>query len=178
MCAHSCEDVEQTAFPRGSERVRRPASSPLEGDGDALAEALLDAEVQARRHRAVGAHRHDPQHRELAGEKPVRGLALQSSKIASPRTARIQVRPMFDFVHKNKRIIQIFLGLIALTFATWGIESYTRMAGVSTCDGSKLPPSAWRSWSLRRRSSSSKSRAEISRPLTLATVSRPPAMRV
>ena len=36
---------------------------------------------------------------------------------------------MFDLVHKNKRIIQIFLGLIALTFATWGIESYTRMQG-------------------------------------------------
>ncbi len=36
---------------------------------------------------------------------------------------------MFNFVHKNKRIIQIFLGLIALTFATWGIESYTRMTG-------------------------------------------------
>ena len=36
---------------------------------------------------------------------------------------------MFDFVHKNKRIIQIFLALIALTFATWGIESYTRMVG-------------------------------------------------
>jgi peptidyl-prolyl cis-trans isomerase D len=36
---------------------------------------------------------------------------------------------MFDLVHKNKRIIQIFLGLIALTFATWGIESYTRMRG-------------------------------------------------
>jgi peptidyl-prolyl cis-trans isomerase D len=36
---------------------------------------------------------------------------------------------MFDLVHKNKRIIQVFLGLIALTFATWGIESYTRMSG-------------------------------------------------
>jgi peptidyl-prolyl cis-trans isomerase D len=36
---------------------------------------------------------------------------------------------MFDLVHKNKRIIQVFLGLIALTFATWGIESYTRMRG-------------------------------------------------
>jgi peptidyl-prolyl cis-trans isomerase D len=36
---------------------------------------------------------------------------------------------MFDLVHKNKRIIQVFLGLIALTFATWGIESYTRMQG-------------------------------------------------
>jgi peptidyl-prolyl cis-trans isomerase D len=40
---------------------------------------------------------------------------------------------MFDFVHKNKRVIQVFLGLIALTFATWGIESYTRMrSGVDT----------------------------------------------
>jgi peptidyl-prolyl cis-trans isomerase D len=36
---------------------------------------------------------------------------------------------MFDFVQKNKRILQVFLGLIAITFATWGIESYTRFAG-------------------------------------------------
>ncbi|HJY78665.1 MAG TPA: SurA N-terminal domain-containing protein [Burkholderiales bacterium] len=36
---------------------------------------------------------------------------------------------MFDFVHKHKRFIQILLGVIALTFATWGIESYTRMTG-------------------------------------------------
>ena len=36
---------------------------------------------------------------------------------------------MFDFVHRNKRIIQIFLVLIAITFMTWGIESYTRMVG-------------------------------------------------
>ena len=34
---------------------------------------------------------------------------------------------MFDFVHKHKKIIQIFLALIAITFMTWGIESYTRM---------------------------------------------------
>src|SRR5919108_91277 len=33
---------------------------------------------------------------------------------------------MFDFVQKYKRVIQVFLGLIAITFATWGIESYTR----------------------------------------------------
>src|SRR5215213_11836206 len=38
---------------------------------------------------------------------------------------------MFDFVTKHKRLIQIFLGLIALTFATWGIESYTGMRGRS-----------------------------------------------
>lgn len=36
---------------------------------------------------------------------------------------------MFDLVQKYKRVIQVFLGLIALTFATWGIESYTRFRG-------------------------------------------------
>ncbi|HEX4926790.1 MAG TPA: SurA N-terminal domain-containing protein [Burkholderiales bacterium] len=36
---------------------------------------------------------------------------------------------MFDLVTKYKRVIQVFLGLIALTFATWGIESYTRFRG-------------------------------------------------
>ena len=36
---------------------------------------------------------------------------------------------MFDLVSKHKRILQLFLGLIALTFATWGIESYTRFRG-------------------------------------------------
>jgi peptidyl-prolyl cis-trans isomerase D len=49
---------------------------------------------------------------------------------------------MFNLVHKNKRIIQIFLGLIALTFATWGIESYTRMQGgrdtVATVNGLEI----------------------------------------
>src|SRR5689334_5053025 len=38
---------------------------------------------------------------------------------------------MFDFVQKHKRFAQIFLALIAITFATWGIESYTRFAGTS-----------------------------------------------
>jgi len=36
---------------------------------------------------------------------------------------------LFDLVQKYKRVIQVFLGLIALTFATWGIESYTRFRG-------------------------------------------------
>jgi len=36
---------------------------------------------------------------------------------------------MFDFVQKYKKLIQVFLGLIGITFATWGIESYTRYAG-------------------------------------------------
>lgn len=38
---------------------------------------------------------------------------------------------MFDLVHKHKRIIQVFLFLIAITFMTWGIESYTSMRGRS-----------------------------------------------
>jgi peptidyl-prolyl cis-trans isomerase D len=46
---------------------------------------------------------------------------------------------MFDFVHKHKRLLQVFLGLIAVTFATWGIESYTRVRGgadtVATVNG-------------------------------------------
>jgi peptidyl-prolyl cis-trans isomerase D len=46
---------------------------------------------------------------------------------------------VFDLVSKYKRVIQVFLGLIALTFATWGIESYTRFRGardtVATVNG-------------------------------------------
>src|SRR5438270_1173 len=49
---------------------------------------------------------------------------------------------MFDLVTKYKRVIQIFLGLIALTFATWGIESYTRFRGagdaVASVNGMKI----------------------------------------
>lgn len=36
---------------------------------------------------------------------------------------------MFDFVHKNKRIVQFILALLTIPFAIWGIESYTRVAG-------------------------------------------------
>jgi peptidyl-prolyl cis-trans isomerase D len=49
---------------------------------------------------------------------------------------------MFDIVQKHRRVLQIFLGLIAITFATWGIESYTRYAGgrdtVATVNGSEI----------------------------------------
>ena len=34
---------------------------------------------------------------------------------------------MFDLVHKYKRVIQVFLGLIAITFVGWGVENYTNM---------------------------------------------------
>lgn len=36
---------------------------------------------------------------------------------------------MFDAVRNNKRIIQVFLVLITLPFAFWGVESYVRDAG-------------------------------------------------
>jgi peptidyl-prolyl cis-trans isomerase D len=38
---------------------------------------------------------------------------------------------MFDFVHKQKKVITVIIGLLALTFAVWGIESYTRGRGHS-----------------------------------------------
>lgn len=49
---------------------------------------------------------------------------------------------MFEFFQKHKRVAQIFLALIALTFATWGIESYTRFRGgadtVASVNGIKI----------------------------------------
>ena len=49
---------------------------------------------------------------------------------------------MFDLVNKYRRVFQIFLGLIAITFATWGIESYTRYGGgrdaVASVNGSEI----------------------------------------
>ncbi len=49
---------------------------------------------------------------------------------------------MFDFVQKYRRAMQVVLGLIAITFATWGIESYTRFAGgrdaVASVNGSEI----------------------------------------
>ncbi|HEV2430660.1 MAG TPA: SurA N-terminal domain-containing protein [Burkholderiales bacterium] len=49
---------------------------------------------------------------------------------------------MFDLVTKYKRVIQVFLGLIAITFATWGIESYTQFRAsrttVATVEGMEI----------------------------------------
>jgi peptidyl-prolyl cis-trans isomerase D len=50
---------------------------------------------------------------------------------------------VFDLVTKYKRVIQVFLGLIAITFATWGIESYTQFRAsrdtVATVEGMEIP---------------------------------------
>ena len=49
---------------------------------------------------------------------------------------------MFDLVTKYKRVIQVFLALIAITFATWGIESYTQFRSsrdtVASVDGMEI----------------------------------------
>jgi peptidyl-prolyl cis-trans isomerase D len=48
---------------------------------------------------------------------------------------------MFDFVHNNKKLVRVFMALIILPFALWGIESYTRSgdAGVAaTVNGEKI----------------------------------------
>ncbi len=47
---------------------------------------------------------------------------------------------MFDYVHENKRLVQIILLLIILTMTLWGINSYERMSGsdVATVDGEKI----------------------------------------
>jgi peptidyl-prolyl cis-trans isomerase D len=49
---------------------------------------------------------------------------------------------MFRFVEKQKLLIQILLGLLALTFAAWGIQSYTQFRGqsgaVATVNGIKI----------------------------------------
>ncbi|MDP2135946.1 MAG: SurA N-terminal domain-containing protein, partial [Sulfuritalea sp.] len=37
---------------------------------------------------------------------------------------------MFDYVRNNKKIVQIFLVLITLPFAFWGVESYVRNVDV------------------------------------------------
>ena len=36
---------------------------------------------------------------------------------------------MFDFVHKNKRLLQVVLGLMIIPFAFFGLDSYTRSMG-------------------------------------------------
>ncbi|HEX6155454.1 MAG TPA: SurA N-terminal domain-containing protein [Burkholderiales bacterium] len=49
---------------------------------------------------------------------------------------------MFDLVQKYKRVIQVFLGLIALTFVGWGVENYSSMRSardsVATVNGTDI----------------------------------------
>lgn len=49
---------------------------------------------------------------------------------------------MFDFVHENKRLVQIILALIILPFALWGVSSYDKSGSsadvVATVNGTKV----------------------------------------
>lgn len=49
---------------------------------------------------------------------------------------------MFDFVHENKRLIQIILALVILPFAFWGVDSYNQSGNaggeVATVDDAKI----------------------------------------
>ncbi len=51
---------------------------------------------------------------------------------------------MFDAVRNNKRIVQVFLVLITLPFAFWGVDSYIRSSGggtnLATVGGSNITP--------------------------------------
>ena len=49
---------------------------------------------------------------------------------------------MFDFVHENKKMVQIVLALIILPFALWGVSSYDKAGNssdvVATVNGTKI----------------------------------------
>ncbi len=47
---------------------------------------------------------------------------------------------MFDFVHENKRVVQVILLLLILPFALWGINSYRQSGGeaVATIEGEDI----------------------------------------
>jgi peptidyl-prolyl cis-trans isomerase D len=49
---------------------------------------------------------------------------------------------MFDFVHENKKVVQIVLALIILPFALWGVSSYEKSGNgaevAATVNGSKI----------------------------------------
>src|SRR5262245_28085492 len=50
---------------------------------------------------------------------------------------------MFDFIQKNKRIVQLIMALLVVPFAIWGVESYSRFGGsrdvVATVNGFDIP---------------------------------------
>ena len=49
---------------------------------------------------------------------------------------------MFDFVHKHKKLLQVFLALIILPFMLWGVSSYDKAGNTAdvaaTVNGLKI----------------------------------------
>lgn len=64
---------------------------------------------------------------------------------------------MFDAIRNNKRVAQVFLGLITLPFALWGVESYIRnfseISEVATVGKEKITPQQYNE-ALRQRQDS------------------------
>lgn len=55
--------------------------------------------------------------------------SLAVASFVSCSSSGLFLFPMFDLVRDNKKIVQIFLALIALPFAFFGVDSYVRNAG-------------------------------------------------
>lgn len=83
---------------------------------------------------------------------------------------------MFDFVHKNKRLIQVMLALIAVPFAFFGLESYTRSMGnandVASIDGQ---PVTVREFQEEHRNQMDRVRQILGRGADLSTFDTPEA---
>jgi peptidyl-prolyl cis-trans isomerase D len=59
-----------------------------------------------------------------------------------PLNQKLDGIAMFDFVHENKRLVQIILAFIILPFALWGVSSYDKSGNaadvVATVNGAKI----------------------------------------
>ncbi|MGE0874453.1 MAG: SurA N-terminal domain-containing protein [Burkholderiales bacterium] len=85
---------------------------------------------------------------------------------------------IFDLVERNKRLIQILMVLIAITFVTWGLESYTRgpsVSTVATVNGAKISE---REFSEELRRQQEQLRAVVGRDFDLSAMDTPEARSV
>jgi peptidyl-prolyl cis-trans isomerase D len=85
---------------------------------------------------------------------------------------------LFDLVQKYKRVIQVFLGLIAITFATWGIESYTSFRSardtVATVNGMEI---SQRELAERMREYQDRVRAQLGGQIDASAIDTPEVRR-
>jgi peptidyl-prolyl cis-trans isomerase D len=73
-----------------------------------------------------------------------RPLRIVPGQLPAHDGQRFSKKPMFDFVHKNKRLVQFVLALLVLPFAFVGVDSYVRNIGsdkdVATVGGQGVSP--------------------------------------